>query len=80
MNSRAPLRSLRNDLPLDVTLRMLGRRGPPSKTEDGCCRFLCPHCQEMHAQSNPKNNLSHCFGYQKNINNIDLLILCGHRF
>jgi|ERR1700677_1460944 DNA primase len=74
------LRRLRNDLPMPVTIAALGRDGPPSKTSDGHYRFLCPHCGEMLATVNPRNNLAHCFGCQKNLNNIDLLMTLGYDF
>jgi|SRR5271168_2756055 DNA primase len=67
------LRRLRNDLPMSVTIRALGRLGPPSKMSEGYFRFLCPHCGEMRATVNPNNNLAHCFCCKKNLNNIDLL-------
>jgi hypothetical protein len=68
------LRRIRNDLPMPVTIAALGRAGPPSKMSEGFFRFLCPHCSEMLATVNPRNNLAHCFCCQKNINNIDLLL------
>ncbi len=68
------LRRLRNDLPMAVTLAALGRQGPPSKMSEGYLRFLCPHCGEMRATVNPRNNLAHCFTCKKNLNNIDLLL------
>ena len=67
------LRRLRNDLPMPVTIAALGRDGPPSKMSEGYFRFLCPHCGEMRATVNPRNNLAHCFCCKKNLNNIDLL-------
>ena len=74
------LRRLRNDLPMPVTIAALGRDGPPSKMSEGHFRFLCPPCGEMLATVNPRNNLAHCFGCQKNLNNIDLLITLGYDF
>ena len=74
------LRRLRNDLPMPVTIAALGREGPPSKMSEGYFRFLCPHCGEMRATVNPRNNLAHCFCCQKNLNNIDLLITLGYDF
>ena len=41
---------------------------------EGYFRFLCPHCGEMRATVNPRNNLAHCFSCKKNLNNIDLLM------
>ena len=74
MISAELLRLLRNDLPMRVTLAALGREGPPSKMSEGYLRFLCPHCGEMRATVNPRNNLAHCFSCKKNLNNIDLLL------
>lgn len=74
------LRRLRNDLPMPVTIAALGREGPPSKMSEGYFRFLCPHCGEMRATVNPRNNLAHCFCCQKNLNNIDLLMTLGYDF
>jgi DNA primase len=51
----------------------LGREGPPAKIIEGYFRFICPHCGEMRATVNPRNNLAHCFSCKKNTNNIDLL-------
>jgi hypothetical protein len=74
------LRRIRNDLPMPVTIAALGRDGPPSKMSEGFFRFLCPHCGEMQATVNPRNNLAHCFHCTKNLNNIDLLIMLGYNF
>ena len=74
------LRRIRNDLPMPVTIAALGRHGPPAKISDGYFRFLCPHCGEMRATVNPRNNLAHCFCCKKNLNNIDLLIQLGYDF
>ena len=74
------LRRLRNDLPMPVTIAALGRDGPPSKRSEGYFRFLCPRCGEMRATVNPRNNLAHCFGCKKNLNNIDLLMTIGYDF
>ncbi len=74
------LRRLRNDLPMPVTIATLGREGPPSKMSEGYFRFLCPHCGEMRATVNPRNNLAHCFCCSKNLNNIDLLLTLGYDF
>ena len=73
MISAELLRRIRNDLPMPVTIAALGRDGPPSKMSEGYFRFLCPHCGEMRATVNPRNNLAHCFCCKKNLNNIDLL-------
>ncbi len=74
------LRRIRNDLPMAVTIAALGRDGPPSKMSEGYFRFLCPHCSEMRATVNPRNNLAHCFCCQKNLNNIDLLLTMDYDF
>ena len=65
---------------MPVTIAALGRDGPPSKRSEGYFRFVCTHCGEMQATVNPRNNLAHCFGCQKNLNNIDLLITLGYDF
>ena len=74
------LRRIRNDLPMPVTIAALGSDGPPSKMSEGYFRFLCPHCGEMRATVNPRNNLAHCFGCKKNLNNIDLMLILGYDF
>jgi DNA primase len=74
------LRRLRNDLPMPVVIAALGADGPPAKRSEGYFRFLCPHCGEMRATVNPRNNLAHCFGCKKNLNNFDLLITLGYDF
>ena len=74
------LRRIRNDLPMPVTIAALGRDGPPSKMSEGYYRFLCPHCGDMRATVNPRNNLAHCFSCTKNLNNIDLLVTLGYDF
>ena len=67
------LRRLRNDLPMAFAIAALGRDGPPSKMRDGRFCFLCPHCNEMLAYVNPRNNLAHCFHCNMNLNTIDLM-------
>jgi len=74
------LRRLRNDLPMPVTIAALGREGPPAKIVEGYFRFVCPHCGELRATVNPRNNLAHCFCCQKNTNNIDLLLTLDYDF
>lgn len=74
------LRRIRNDLPMPFTIACLGRDGPPSKLSGGHFRFLCPHCGDMQATVNPRNNLAHCFNCNNNLNNIDLLILLQYDF
>jgi hypothetical protein len=80
MMTKDLLRRIRNDLPMPVTIAALGREGPPGKISEGYFRFVCPHCGEMRATVNPKNNLAHCFCCQKNWNNIDLLLNLGYDF
>ena len=58
----------------------MGSHAPYSTSAEGRCRFQCPHCGETQAVVNPRNNLAHCFHCAKNINNIDLLLACGHGF
>src|SRR5271155_2440404 len=74
------LRRIRNDLPMPVTIAALGREGPPSKISEGYYRFVCPHCGEVRATVNPRNNLAHCFTCKKNTNNIDLLLSLDYDF
>ena len=66
--------------PMPVTIAALGTEGPPAKRSEGRYRFLCPHCKEMLATVNPRNNLAHSFGCNKNLNNIDLLLTMGYDF
>ena len=80
MINKELLRHLRNDLPMPVTIAALGTDGPPAKRSEGRYRFLCHHCREMLATVNPRNNLAHCFGCKKNLNNIDLLLTLGYDF
>ena len=80
MISAELLRRIGNDLPMPVTLAALCRQGPPGKISEGYFRFLCPSCGEMRATVNPRNNLAHCFCCQKNLNNIDLLLILDYDF
>ncbi len=80
MYSKRILRSIRNELPLDFLLKQLDEMAPFSKFVEGFLRFECPHCHELRATVNPKNNLAHCFCCQRNINNIDLMIKIGYDF
>ena len=80
MFSRSLLRSIRDNLPMDVTIGRLGKHGPPAKQIEGYFRFLCPQCGELQATLNPRNNLAHCFCCKTNFNNIDLLIELGYDF
>jgi len=74
------LRSIRNDLPLQFVLKQLDDMAPFSKFIEGFTRFQCPHCKQIRATVNPKNNLAHCFCCLRNINNIDLMIELGYDF
>jgi hypothetical protein len=74
------LRRIRNDLPMPVAIAALGDDGPPAKHSAGYFRFLCPHCGDLQAAVNPRNNLAHCFHCHKNLNNIDLLLTLGYDF
>ena len=58
MTTKDLLRRLRNDLPMPVTIAALGREGPPGKSSEGYFRFVCPHCGELRATVNPRNNLA----------------------
>jgi hypothetical protein len=80
MFSKSLLRSIRDDLPMDVTIGKLGKHAPPAKQIEGYFRFLCPQCGELQATLNPRNNLAHCFCCKTNFNNIDLLIAIGYDF
>jgi len=80
MASADLLRRLRDDLPMTITITALGRGGPPSKLRDGRFCFLCPHCGEMLAYVNPRNNYAHCFACNANINNIGLMRSLGYDF
>jgi len=80
MITKELLRAIRNDLPMKLTVTKLGCHGPIGKHSDGYFRFQCPHCGELRATVNPKNNLAHCFSCGKNVNNIDLMMHVGHDF
>ena len=80
MITKELLRAIRNELPMKLVVTRLGRHGPRSKDFEGYFRFQCPHCGELRATVNPKNNLAHCFSCEKNTNNIDLMMLLGHDF
>ena len=80
MTNKDLLIRIRNDLPLPVTIAALGRDGPVGKWNEGRFRFICPHCGEMQAIVNRRNNLAHCFACSRNINNIDLLMKLGYDF
>jgi DNA primase len=78
--TRELLRSIRNDLPMKLTIVRLREHGPITKQVDGYFRFQCPACGELRATVNPKNNLAHCFSCKKNFNNIDLMLIQGYDF
>jgi hypothetical protein len=80
MISADQLRRVRNELPMWAVIAALDRDGPPSKIRDGRFVFLCPWCTEMLVAVNPRNNLAHCFGCGRNLNNIDLLLACDYDF
>jgi DNA primase len=80
MITRTLLRAIRNDLPMPYTIRQMGDQAPAAKHAEGRFRFLCPHCGEMLAVVNPRNNLAHCFACGKNTNNIDLMLENGYAF
>ncbi len=65
---------------MKLAVTRLGCHGPVSKEFEGYFRFQCPHCGELRATVNPKNNLAHCFRCERNTNNIDLLMMLGHDF
>lgn len=46
----------------------------PNKVTEGKYRFLCPRCGNFDTALNEQNNLSRCFGCEKNFNCVDLLI------
>jgi len=80
MFSTSFLRSIRNELPFQFVLKQLEEMAPFSKFIEGFIRFQCPHCNQIRATVNPKNNLAHCFCCLRNINNIDLMIELGYDF
>jgi DNA primase len=81
MISKNVLWSIRNELPMTVTVANLADKGGPvSKFSEGFFRFECPYCHDIRATVNPKNNLAHCFSCQKNFNNIDLMLSLGLDF
>jgi predicted RNA-binding Zn-ribbon protein involved in translation (DUF1610 family) len=65
---------------MPFTFQQLGNEAPYAKTVEGRFRFVCPHCGDLQAILNPRNNLAHCFACGRNINNIDLLIALGYPF
>lgn len=80
MITKELLRSIRNDLPMKLTITRLRQHGPITKQSDGYFRFQCPTCGELRATVNPSNNLAHCFSCGENFNNIDLLLTQGYDF
>jgi hypothetical protein len=63
-----------------TAIEVFWEQGHLAKRSEGRFRFLCPHCREMFATVNPRNKLAHCFGFNKNLNNIDLLMTLGYDF
>jgi hypothetical protein len=81
MYPKSLLWNLRTNLPMHFVLEKLEDSiHIPYKESEGFIRFLCQNCNEMRATINPKNNLSHCFSCNKNLNNIDLMMANGHTF
>ena len=81
MYPKALLWNLRTNLPMHFVLEKLEDSFHiPYKESEGFIRFLCQDCNEMQVTINPKNNLSHCFSCNKNLNNIDLMMANGHSF
>ena len=81
MYTKTLLWELRTNLPMPFVLKELEDLiHIPYKESEGFIRFLCQDCNEIQATINPKNNLSHCFNCDKNLNNIDLMIASGYTF
>lgn len=80
MIRRELLRTIRNELPMKLTVTRLGSEGPTAKQIEGYFRFQCPNCNELRATVNPRNNLAHCFACDENFNNIDLMMTQGYDF
>lgn len=70
--SKAVLRKLRNDIPIDRVIADILNQ--PNKVSEGYFRFLCPVCSEFMTAVNPKTNLARCFSCQKNFNPIDMVM------
>lgn len=70
MFSKTFLRSLRNDIPVEMLIR--DTLGLPHKYREGYFRFLCPVCRDFHTAVNSKTNLARCFRCKKNFNPIDM--------
>ena len=70
--SKAELRKLRNDIPIDRVIADILNQ--PNKVSEGYFRFLCPVCSEFTTAINPKTNLARCFSCRKNFNPIDMIM------
>lgn len=70
--SKAALRKLRNDIPIDTVIADILNQ--PNKVSEGYFRFLCPVCSGFTTAINPKTNLARCFFCQKNFNPIDMVM------
>ena len=70
--SKTFLWQLRNKVPIDNLITEFLEI--PSKYSKDHLRFLCPICHEFDTATNPKTNLSRCFGCRKNFNPIDIVI------
>ena len=72
--SSKELYKLRNLIPIHVLIET--QLGIPAKISEGVFRFLCPLCNEFQTAVNPKTNLSRCFRCEKNLNTIDIVMIC----
>jgi DNA primase len=70
--SKALLRQLRNEIPIDRLIADILEQ--PNKISEGYFRFLCPICGEFTTATNPKTNLVRCFSCGKNFNPIDMVM------
>ena len=70
--SKAVLRKLRNDIPIDCVIADILKQ--PNKVSEGYFRFLCPVCSEFTTAINPKTNLARCFSCRRNFNPIDMVM------
>jgi len=70
--SKAELRKLRNDIPIDRVIADILNQ--PNKVSEGYFRFPCPVCSEFTTAINPKTNLARCFSCRKNFNPIDMIM------
>jgi hypothetical protein len=72
--SSQELFELRNQIPINVLIEKKLRI--PSKFSKGFFRFLCPLCNGFQTATNPKTNLARCFQCERNLNTIDMVIIC----